>query len=167
MIPVADTIIVVEDELRGARQWAERRNVPLAWLPERLELRATLVQPETEEYFFLRGTFDDYRAIAPAWTFTDDKWEVNGGPLHYPKVTTPPHGSPMFIGAGPSGAVVCVPFNRLAYAQHGGPHQVADWGGPSNWLNAGPAYVHAETIADMLQAIRRDFLHTRGRMGAR
>lgn len=163
MIPIEDTIIIVEDELRGARPWAGRCNVPLAWLLHRLELRVTFTQPETKELFFLRGRFDDYKAIAPALTFSDATWEATGRTLDFPKVITPPHGSPMFI-AGGNGAVICVPFNRLAYAQHGGPH--SDWGGPTNWLNAGGAYVRAETIADMLQAIRRDFLHTRGRMGA-
>jgi hypothetical protein len=162
MIPAADTIIIVEDELEGARHWAERRSVPLVWLPDRLELRATLVQPETKEPFYLRGIFDNYKAIAPAWTFSDATWALNGGAVSFPKVITPPHGSPMFITGG-SGAVICVPFNRLAYVQHGGPH--GDWGGSTNWLNAGGAYVRAETVADMLQAIRRDFLHTCGRMG--
>jgi hypothetical protein len=59
-------------------------------------------------------------------------------------------------------AVICAPFNRLAYTDHAGPH--GDWGGPQNWLNAGASQVHAETIGDMLQAIYRDFSVTRERM---
>ena len=128
-------------------------------------MRVSLMQPGTGDRFFLRGTFEDYKAIAPAWTFSDPQGEANGGALNFPKVTTALHGTPMFI-AGGSGPVICVPFNRLAYATHGGPHSITDWGGPSNWLNAGPTYIHAVTIGDMLAAIYRDFRHTSGRMGA-
>jgi hypothetical protein len=161
MIPSADTLIIVEDELEGARRWAERHVVPLAWFPEHLELRVNLRQPETLEPFFLRARFDDYRAIPPQWAFTDTAWEISASALVFPKPTPTPHGSSIFL-MGPGGAVICVPFNRLAYAEHRGPH--GDWGGPSNWLNAGASHIRAETIGDMLQAIRRDFMHTRGRM---
>ena len=164
MIPHQDTILIVEDELRGALRWTDRHRIPLTWLPERLDVRVTFTQPGTGELFFLRGTFDEYKAIAPAWTFTDQQWEAPAGAFNFPKVLAPPYGSPMFIVGG-SGPVVCVPFNRLAYATHGGPHSIADWGGPSNWLNAGLTYIHAVTIGDMLTAIHRDFRHTSGRMG--
>jgi hypothetical protein len=161
VIPAADTILIVEDELRGARHWAHRRQVAIDWLPDLLEVRVTLTQPETKELFFLRGLFDDYRAIAPAWTYTDHGWKAAPHTQFFPKVTSSPHGNGMIV-VQKGIPVICAPFNRLAYAEQSGPH--GDWGGPSNWLSAGGAYVHAETIADMLQAIRRDFLHTRGRM---
>jgi len=164
VIPHQDTVLIVEDELRGTRRWTDRHRLPLAWLPARLEVRVPLKQPSTNDAFFLRGIFSDYKAIAPVWTFSDPKWESNGGAFNFPQVTRPHHGSPMFIMGG-GGPVICVPFNRLAYAAHGGPHSVTDWGGPSNWLNAGPSYVQAVTIGDMLTAIYRDFCHTHGRMG--
>lgn len=68
----------------------------------------------------------------------------------------------MFIMSS-AGPVICVPFNRFAYANYQGPH--GDWGGPDNWLSAGLQYAKADYIGDMLGVIYRDFIHTRGRMG--
>ena len=68
----------------------------------------------------------------------------------------------MFFRHGNRG-IICAPFNRLAYNSHQGPH--SDWGGPAQWMTAGPQYVHAVTIGDMLQSILRDFSFSKGRMG--
>jgi hypothetical protein len=161
LIPVGQSRIVVEQELEGARSWAERHGVCLEWLGEGLTLRATLVQPETHTSYFLRGTFGEYRALPPQWTFTDEKGQATGRLADSPKGVQTRFGASIFI-SHKQAAVICVPFNRLAYTDQGGPH--ADWGGPANWLNAGPGQVHAETVGDMLQAILRDFLYTRERM---
>src|SRR5690606_221291 len=102
--------------------------------------------------------FDNYRAVAPAWTFTDSGWVAPPAQQLFPRPSIGP-GASIFH----SNAVICVPFNRLAFAQHGGPH--GDWGTPANWIEAGNGYVHAETVGDMLQVIWRDFTPTSGRMG--
>jgi hypothetical protein len=52
----------------------------------------------------------------------------------------------IFHGSG----VICAPFNRLAYGEHGGPH--GDWGGPLSWLNV-RGHVRATALADMLALI--------------
>jgi hypothetical protein len=155
-----DTLILLEDELPGAQAWASRYGVPLLWVPEGLEVRATFTQSETNDLFYLRGSFDDYRGLAPAWTFTDAAWIAEPRPQLFPRPATTPYGASVFHG----NAVICAPFNRLAYAKHHGPHK--DWGGPTSWLTAGrPNEVKAHYLGDMLSVIHQHFRFSRGRMG--
>jgi hypothetical protein len=159
VVPRETTIIILEDELPGAQAWAGRHGVPLRWLPESLEVRVTLTQPETNEPFYLRGRFDDYRQLAPAWVFTDAGWAAEPRPQLFPRPGQSPYGASVLHSA----SVICAPFNRLAYKEHRGPHD--DWGGPANWLTAGRANeVTARHLGDMLQAIFRDLMYSRGRM---
>jgi hypothetical protein len=161
VIPAEHTKIIVEAELPGAQAWAQRRGLLFQWVPEQLQVRVTLTQPVTSEVFYLRGFFDDYRAMAPEWSFTDAQW-VSTGDQHYsPPTVQTFHGASIFINHE-NRAVICVPFNRLAYKQKDGPH--TDWEGPANWLNVKAPHIHADTVADMLQAIYRDFVYSRGRM---
>ena len=162
MIPTEQSRITVEDELIGARPWSERHDIKLNWLANGLELRVELVQPQTNEVFFLRGRFSDYKAVAPEWAFASKEWSGDGQLAYFPNPVQSSHGPSIFINHGNRG-VICVPFNRLAYATHAGPHQ--DWGAPANWLSAAPAYVHAETVGDMLQVIFRDLSYTKGQAG--
>jgi hypothetical protein len=164
LVPADHTRLIVEKELEAAQGWAGRHGVEIDWLPEVLELRVPLRQPETGELFFLRGDFRDYKALAPEWTFADEKWQGGGRAVDFPKVGPTRFGAPIFMTHNQT-AVICVPFNRLAYADHAGPHK--DWGGPANWLNAGLSQIHAETVGDMLQAVYRDFCLTRERMANR
>ncbi len=162
MIPRRDTILIIEDELVGAVAWAGRHSIPLEWRPDDLEIRAILMQADDEQQpFYLRGRFDDYRAVAPAWVFSDKTWQSQGLPHLFPKPpANPPFGASIFH----TNAVICAPFNRLAYGEHSGPH--SDWGGPTNWMDAGAQYVHAETLGDMLHVIYNHFRFTHGRLGA-
>lgn len=156
-----DSLLYLEDELPGARAWAERRDAPLTWVPDLLELRVALSQPETRDLFYLQGRFDGYRELPPTWSFTDVAWTAPASLSLFPKVSSTPYGSPLFIMAT-SGPVICAPFNRLAYAVHGGPH--GDWT-LAAWLAAGQAgQVRADCIGDMLSIIHRDFMLSRGRM---
>jgi len=161
LIPVEHTRIIVEQELEGARSWATRHGMEIGWLPEDLQIRVTYLQPERKVPYFLRGTLRDYRVLPPEWTFTDENWQTSGRPRDFPKGVATTFGPSIFIMHGQT-TVICVPFNRLAYADHAGPH--GDWGGPANWLNAGAAHIHADTIGDMLQAIYRDFSLTQEQM---
>jgi len=161
LVPFEHTRIVVEHELEGAQAWGERHGVLLDWLSDCLQLRVTLIQPVTEAPYFLRAELKEYRALPPVWTFTDPEWQGTSRPFNFPKGVQATFGSSMFIIHNQI-AVICAPFNRLAYADQSGPH--GDWGGPPNWLNAGSAHIHAEAIGDMLQAIYRDFSLTRERM---
>jgi hypothetical protein len=49
-----------------------------------------------------------------------------------------------------SSGVICAPFNRLAFAEHAGPH--GDWGGPANWLSVRRT-VRATNLAEMIAQI--------------
>lgn len=162
MISPEHVRIIVDAELSAARAWAERHKSPLDWLPDALECRVKFTQPETGEVFFLRGVFDNYRAVAPEWSFVDPEWGQTGHPKYFPKPGQASFGASIFI-LHDKKAIICVPFNRLAYADHGGPH--TDWSGPASWLNAGPTNIQAHTLGDMLQAVHRDFVFSRGRMG--
>lgn len=150
----------MEAEIEGAQSWADRHAVALEWIGAALELRATLRQPGTGMLFFLLGKFAEYKALPPAWTFAGEEWLVTGRPA-FPKPTQTPFGSSIFVLSNQN-PVICAPFNRLAFADQGGPH--ADWGGAANWLVAGPSQIHAETVGEMLQAVHRDLSYTRGRM---
>lgn len=161
MVSGEDTIILLDDELPGAQAWAKRCRTPLVWVPEGLEIRVTLTQPDSGELFYLRGRFDNYRAVAPAWVFTDAEWTAEPGPQFFPRPAPTPLGAPSVFHAQP---VICAPFNRLAYKEHNGPHP--DWGGPAQWLTAGVAgQVTAHYLGDMVSVIYQHFVVTRGRMG--
>ena len=168
LIPTGETRVVIEPEIRGAQAWAERRGIVCTWIAEALELRVLLVQSAESTTFYLRGRFDNYRALAPEWTFTDCTWTIAGKLSEFPKPITvpPPVTASIFLNFNGKG-VICAPFNRLAYASGSGPHQ--DWGGPEQWLQASDKtsankQVRADTVGDMLQVLRRDFLLTRGRV---
>lgn len=166
MVPSDHVRILVEAELPGAQAWAARRGFTLEWQPDALEARLVMTQTTTGEVFYLRGRFHGYRALPPVWSFTDPAWETTAIARHFPRVERPPFGAAMFIHGGPPNpegpsAVICAPFNRLAYAPERGPH--ADWA-LAGWTEAGAGYVRALTLGDMLQAIARDFAASRGRM---
>lgn len=178
-VPADETRIIIESEVCGAQAWAERRGIGFTWVLETLELRVVLAQLAPWERFFLRGRFPGYRALAPEWTFSDENWAQAGRLCDAPQATATPFGASIFISfqnpalSIPNHAVICVPFNRLAYTDGSGPH--ADWGGPAQWMEVGrqpqapgaaPGPVRAETVGDMLQVIYRDFIRTTGRMGA-
>jgi hypothetical protein len=162
MISPEHTRIIVEAELEGAQGWAKRHGFKLEWNSPDLRLQLTLPQQETGATYYLRGTLSEYRALPPEWSFTDSAWTAVGRPVDFPRAVQTCFGASIFI-TFQDRAVICAPFNRLAYTSHSGPH--GDWGGVGNWLNAGPGRIHAETIGDMLQAVYRDFTVTRGRMG--
>jgi hypothetical protein len=162
VIPAEETRIIIEAELGGAQAWAGRHCISLIWLRDALELRLILIHPVKQTEFYLRGRFDNYRAVAPEWTFTDAEWKEVGRMCDAHKPTQTQFGASIFIQHD-NRAVICVPFNRLAYSQNSGPHR--DWGEASKWMEAAPNSAQAATVGDMLQVIRRDFLTTEGRMG--
>jgi len=149
---------LVEEELLGCKAWAERNGVALDWLSPELVLRVTLIQPASSEKFYLAGEFGGYKALPPAWEFYDAEWKECGLKHLYPAAAGPPGKGSIFH----TKPVICAPFNRLAYKEHGGPHE--DWGGASQWLNAGKNYIQAHTIGDMLAAVVRDLAYGSGRM---
>ena len=162
MLPPAVTDAAIDGELPGAVAWAKRHDIAMDTrsLANRI-LRAVFVHPVEGEKFYLQGVFDDYKALPPIWEWRDEAWSSPGALRLSPNPGESPFGSPMFIRHG-AGAIICAPFNRLAFGVHGGPH--SDWENPAQWTTAGRGHVYAVTIGDMLNLIWRDFLHSKGRM---
>jgi hypothetical protein len=163
MLPVEATRALVENELPGARAWADRRGIPpLAWNPETLELRAVLTQPGTAERFYLRGRFDDYSTLPPMWDFSDATYAAGPTAALYPRPTRSPspNGGSMFIQYN-GHPLICAPFNRAAHVNAGGPHN--QWT-LADWMRVGGEWVEAHTIGDMLAAIDWHFQLTTGRL---
>lgn len=162
MLPAVVVDGVLAEEIEGALAWASRHRLVLDWNAATRTLRAALEQRDTLERFYLQGQFNDYKALPPTWVWCDRAWCNAGAPHLSPKPGRSPFGSSMFIKNNNT-AIICAPFNRLAFGVHGGPH--SDWGDPVQWMNAGGRHIRATTIGDMLQSIQRDFRHTGGRMG--
>ncbi len=162
MLPDAVVDAWIECELPGAIAWARRHGISLIPLftGQRL-LRVVLIQEPSAERFFLQGSFEQYKALPPVWEWRDKTWDETEASSLGPRPQPTPFGSSMFLSQG-NKTIICAPFNRLAFSEHGGPH--GDWGGPAQWISAGPTFVQATTIGEMLQAIVRDFRYTTERM---
>jgi hypothetical protein len=156
MVPAAVTVAVLEKELPAAHRWAARHAWTLEAHLDALQLTAITHHPADRAELLLVGEFTGYRAIPPAWRFVDP---ATGQPS--------PHAFPV-PGPSPSGSIfhssllmLCTPWNRLAYAEAGGPH--GDWGAATGWLNA-RNYTQAQTIADMLATVESHLRSSPGRM---
>lgn len=157
----------VAKELPAARAWADRNRLSISWEEEELALCLRLEGPGrnagTIERYLLVGRFDEYKALPPAWTFVHPDTEEPLGPPAFPRSTKGYRRSGLFINSGREGAVICAPFNRLAFKQEDGPHE--DWGAPSNWENAARSgQVHATEIGPMLSVIHQVVGRSAGRM---
>jgi hypothetical protein len=162
VVPHDVTVALIEaEELPAARLWAANVGVDLSWEPSALHVRVVFTQRATGGKFYLMGTVDGYKALPPVWEFFDSTWGLARQKAFYPAPASLPGGIGSIFHTNP---VICAPFNRLAYQQHGGPH--SDWGGPEQWLRAGAGYVQAETLADMLAVIARDMNYSTGRMAS-
>jgi hypothetical protein len=169
LLPVETVQAYVLDEIEGAAAWAKRRGYDLDFNENDLALAMMLEGPSNNsgtESYLLKGTFVDYRAVPPAWWFAHPETGEDIGPPAYPAAPLANRrGSSLFISGGPTGAVICASFNRLAYGAEQGPHGEEDWGPPSNWLGVSqPSYTRAETIGDMLARIEVEVRESPGRM---
>ena len=161
MLPDRVTAAALASELEVACAWAEREQVQLdCSLPEKL-LRAVLVRDDSPERFYLQGRFDGYKALPPIWEWCDANWANAGDRRLSPNAVPTSHGSSMFLDHRGT-AVICAPFNRLAYAANDGPHR--DWGELTHWMTVRRGVVYAVEVGDMLHTIARDFRYTSGRM---
>lgn len=166
MLPNEIVDATLEAELPGTLEWARRHKVFVeCLLPAERILRVVLIQPSSAKRFFLQGRFDRYKELPPVWDWRDESWTESGHPALGPKPESTVCGSSMFLSHNNDGvvqAIICAPFNRLAFKTEGGPHN--DWGNPSQWMTPHPPCVYATTIGDMVQAIYRDFQYTRASM---
>jgi len=162
MLPNRVTDAALLNEIEAAQEWASRERVRLEVLPPQRLVRAVFTRGCSSEQFFLQGQFDGYKELPPVWQWCDSDWSGGGNRQLSPEAAPTPYGSSIFLDNGRN-AIVCTPFNRLAFSSCGGPH--GDWGELSHWMSAGQGYVYAVTIADMLDVVARDFRYTSRRMG--
>jgi hypothetical protein len=146
----------VEEEMTAALAWAERNGYRVDYHPDTLTARMPLegaTSGETApEPYLLAGSFEGYRAFPPSWRFLHPHTEEDVGPSAYPAALQPsPFGSGLFTTGGPTGALICAHFNRLAFKEAGGIHE--DWGALTDWQNPPAGYTIALTIGQMLQRI--------------
>jgi hypothetical protein len=144
--------VAVEKELDAIRAWANRHGWTVLWSPERLVIRLATYHGPVERLVELVGEVEGYRALPPMWRFVrpgtdevDKAWFPSAGP------------NSTFHGDG----VICAPWNRLAYGEHGGPH--GDWGGPGAWLQV-TGVTTAHTIPDMLAIVDANLRQSPGMM---
>jgi hypothetical protein len=148
VIPATVTRAVVANEMAAVAAWVARHPGWAAQYDDTsLQLVVDTTHPAKEVALRLTADLGGYRAIPPAWRVVDPSG--GDGAVLFPQVgTTPVVSSSIFH----PNRVICAPWNRLAYAEHGGPH--GDWGALTNWLSAAFDSTKAETLADMLSQIR-------------
>ena len=110
MIPLVATNAAIADELPGAVAWATRRQIVMDTrsIPVRT-LRLVLVQPDSNENFYLQATFEDYRAHPPLWQWYDESWSSTDALHLSPQPGTRPAalGGSMFIQHNGQGPHMC------------------------------------------------------------
>ncbi len=142
------TVATVEDELTGVQAYVQRHGWTVNWDPLQLCLFFTGQHPSDRSMMRIAANLDGYRSVPPAWTFEDPARQREAGRF-FPRPGRIPSGrSSIFHSSGR----ICVPFNRLAYKNLGGPH--SNWGGPECWLEINRAgEVRALKLAPMFAVI--------------
>lgn len=150
-----------DDEIPGAIRWAEYHGLMHAWDEANLTFKVWLEGGRTEsgsEQYLLAGKFDDYPVLPPSWRFLDPRTGEDIGRAAYPAAGPFQSGTILH-----SNAVICAPWNRLAYGDKGGPH--GDWAQPAQWRQLAPGHTRAATIPDMLARLRAEAAISVGRLG--
>lgn len=140
MVPADVTRAVLDEESPGLLAWARRKQWDLLVDAARLVVVSWFPHPRDGGLLVLEGDLEGYKAVPPAWRFLDIE---NGTESR----RAFPLGTDSFFH---SDRVICAPWNRLAYKDHGGPH--GNWGGPSQWLDVRDG-TQAHTLADMLAVL--------------
>lgn len=149
-VPIDVTIAIVESELRAAKAYAARHGWQLGWNKEELIVFADGKHPADQTPVRWQADITSYRALPPIWACFQGAGS-DGATIWKPR-SPKPETLPGGVGSiFHSSCVVCAPFNRLAYKEHGGPHS-GDWGGSANWLQI-RGRVRAINLAEMLAQI--------------
>jgi hypothetical protein len=133
-------------ETPAIASWATRHHWKVDIDPDALTLDAATVHPVSGTPIVFRAELDGYPAEPPAWTCRD-----RGGAATrsaFPLAGSRP-GVPGSIFH--SDLVICAPWNRLAYAVHGGPHR--DWAELTGWKTVSGGATQAHSLADMLSVL--------------
>jgi hypothetical protein len=155
MLPRTSTLAAIEAELTAMRAYAARHDWTVTWLEDSLTLVVNGRHPADNSPIRLQAEVTNYRLVPPAWS-------VIAPDPNSPGKNRFPASGPMPGGASSifhSSGVICAPFSRLAFHQHGGPH--ADWNGPTAWLDV-RGKVRATTLAEMLAQITVHLLYSPG-----
>jgi hypothetical protein len=146
MVPVPVTLAAVATELPALIGYAQRHDWKLDWDPVDLSIRADSKHPANSEPLRLHVALDGYPALPPIWRFVEPG-QVGVVLGKFPSAGSLPGGAgSIFHGS----RLICAPFNRFAYSDHGGPH--SDWHGPAQWREV-RGHVRAVTLTDMLAVI--------------
>jgi hypothetical protein len=163
LLPREDALayLMADDEIPGAIQWAEYHGLQHNWdegsLAFSLHLEGGSEREGEREHYLLSASVEGYRVVPPAWRFLDPRTGEDIGRAAFPKAGSFENGS-VLHGNG----VICAPWNRLAYAVHGGPH--GDWTEPAKWQSVAPDRTTAHTIPAMLARIRAEVVISPGRL---
>ena len=141
-----------EEELKEAEAWGGARGWSLDWKPEALILNVKMKSAVDGEEYLFEFSLRDYRQYPPSIT-----------PIH------PMSGERGTRRAFPSGGrgyfhpnpVICAPWNRLAYQEHGGPH--GDWS-MAGWASNRPNHSRLGSILALLQELIDEPVNYQGRM---
>lgn len=147
------TKAVMADELPAITAWTARNGWDLTYNSESFTGRALVAHPHMDDqsvvFWF---AVDGYPNLQPpAWWCGGDGTAVSVNKADYPRPTAPPPPGPPNGSIFHGNPVICAPWNRLAYAAHGGPHP--DWPTLAAWKTYGAGYTQAHTIPDMLSAL--------------
>ena len=146
MVPRDTTLAVVACELPGLQAYAQRHGWSVDWRPEPLVLILDGRHPADGSPVRLHADVTGYRAVPPGWRFISHDGEPPSATRAPKPGTLPGNIGSIFHANG----IICAPFNRLAYAEHSGPH--GDWGGPAKWLGV-RGHVTAKELGQMLAQI--------------
>jgi hypothetical protein len=142
----------VEDELKEAEPWGLLHGWNHSWEPEGLLLRTEMLSKVDRQKFVIEFTFANYREFPPYIEFLHPDTNERGTHRCYPK------GGRGYFHGNP---VICAPWNRKAYAAHGGPH--SDWV-MSQWAAYRANHSKLGDILALLQELLDDRAGYGGRM---
>lgn len=140
------TRAVLAAETPAATAWANRHGWNIHTDATGPTLDASTAHPVTGTLIVFHADLSGYPTIPPAWTCQDAQGSAK------PSVFPLPGSRPGLPGSifHPQ-LVICAPWNRLAYAAHGGPH--TDWVDLRGWKTVPGNPTQAHTLADMLATL--------------
>lgn len=142
----------VEGDLAALKVWAELNRWVLDWRPGQLLLGVSMRSAVDGESYELEIALDGYRALPPSFQFVRSSSGERGTHRCYPR------GGRGYFHTLP---VICAPWNRLAYAAHGGPH--GDWA-MANWHTYRANHRRLGDMLALVQELLDDRSSYQGRM---
>ena len=154
MVPPEVTRAHVDSELSSelVNPWARTHGWELSWHPGALLLRVTLRSKVDQERYQLEMDLHGYRALPPLIELVHPETSERGSRKCYPG------GGRGYFHNQP---VLCAPWNRKAYAAHGGPH--GDWA-LTQWATYRPNHARLLDILVLIQSLLDDASSYSGRM---